>query len=200
VIFLPIGSTTLVSDNRAASRYPAVLKRPRSLLAFIAGLLVSVPLSLNASCHVHEIGHALTATALGWKVDRINLCLPAGGSVRYASTPGGNWVDVAESYAGGIVGAAFLVSLYLAAFFVPKTPLRGPAWFGAGFGPLLWIGPQIVVAIVEGNVRSRDYGELLEENPALSVSLVLLTMLTGGAVHLWLWRSLWRPGGYEPGS
>ncbi|CAN5763165.1 hypothetical protein BH23ACT4_BH23ACT4_00830 [soil metagenome] len=36
------------------------------------------------ACNVHELGHAVVATALGWRVETINLCLPGGGSVGYS--------------------------------------------------------------------------------------------------------------------
>jgi hypothetical protein len=168
------------------------LRRPGTLLAAVLGLLVSVPLSLNASCQAHEFGHALTGTALGWEVERIHLCLPTGGNVQYATTSGGGWADAAESYAGGITGALFLVAVYLLVFYVPKTPLRSPAWFGAGFGPVLWIGTQLAVAMVEGAIRDHDYGQVLDANRALMLAVVLATMVTGAAAHIWLWRSVWK--------
>jgi hypothetical protein len=60
------------------------LKRPLTLLTAIIGFAVSAPASLVVSCNVHEIGHAIVATPLGWEVEHINLCLPGGGSVEYA--------------------------------------------------------------------------------------------------------------------
>jgi hypothetical protein len=162
------------------------------LLAAVAGLLVSAPLSLNASCQVHEIGHALTGTAFGWEVERVHLCLPTGGSVEYASTSGGRWADAAESYAGGVAGAMFLLVVYVLVFYVARTPLRSPAWFGAGFGPMLWIGTQLMVGIAEGSIRDRSYGQVLSANPGLTLSFAVGTMLAGAAVHIWLWRAVWR--------
>ena len=162
------------------------------MLAAVAGLLVSVPLSLNASCQVHEIAHALTGTAFGWKVERVHLCQPTGGSVEYASTSGGRLADAAESYAGGVAGAIFLLAVYVLVFYVARTPLRSPAWYGAGFGPVLWIGTQLMVGLAEGSIRDRDYGQVLDANPALTVSFTVGTMLAGAAVHIWLWRAVWR--------
>jgi hypothetical protein len=52
------------------------LKQPLTLLAAIIAFAVSAPIALVISCNVHEIGHTLVATSLGWEVERINLCLP----------------------------------------------------------------------------------------------------------------------------
>ena len=106
--------------------------------------------------------------------------------------PGGRWADAAESYAGGVAGAIFLLAVYVLVFYVARTPLRSPAWFGAGFGPVLWIGTQLMVGMAEGSIRDRNYGQVLDANPALTLSFVVGTMLAGAAVHIWLWRAVWR--------
>jgi hypothetical protein len=170
---------------------PADLKRATGLLAAVAAFSVSVPISFNASCQVHEIGHALVGTALGWTVDRVHLCLPAGGSVEYASTPGAAWVNTAESFAGGVVAAGFLALVYLLVFHRRRMPLRGPGWWAAGFGPALWIGPQLLVGVVEGTNPDRDYTQVLDTKLPLTLTVIAMAMLVGATGHVWLWRSLW---------
>ena len=139
---LPLADGTLRGiSERGGDRLPAWtaadIRRPADVAAAFAALTISAVLCFNVSCQVHEVGHALVGTALGWKVERIHLCLPTGGSVVYASTSGGAWADTMESFAGGLVAAAFLVGLYGLVFWRPRTPLRGPPWWAAGFGPLL---------------------------------------------------------------
>ncbi len=170
----------------------ADLKRPVGFLTAVAAFVVSVPLSYNASCQIHEIGHALVGSVLGWSVEQIHLCLPAGGAVEYAATPGGAWVNTVESFAGGVIAAGFLALVYLLVFSRPRTPLRGPGWWAAGFGPALAIGPQLVVAVVEGTNPHRDYGAVLEANLALALAALTVTMAAGAAGHAWWWRSIWR--------
>lgn len=171
----------------------ADFKRPAALLAGLAGIAVSAPASLLASCNAHEIGHALVATALGWRVERVNLCVASGGSVDYASI--GTWAGNAQGYAGGLIAAIFLAVVYLVVFAIPRTPLRGPGWWAAGFGPALWIGPQLVIGFLEGGASpGQDYAELLRENLALYVPIIAATMVIGAAVHAWRWRAVGRRG------
>lgn len=170
----------------------ADLRRPIGLLTALAAFTGSVLTSFNVSCQVHEIGHALVGTALGWTVDRIHPCLPAGGAVVYASTPGGPWVNIVESFAGGVIAAAFLGLVYWFVVFRPRAPLRGPAWWAAGFGPALLIGPQLVVGLVEGFNPHRDYTAVLDANVGLAVASFSGVMLAGATAHLWLWRSVWQ--------
>lgn len=185
----------LPADRRAESLPAWViddLRRPAGLLVAVAALAVSVSLSFNVSCQVHEIGHALVGTALGWTVDRVHLCLPAGGAVEYASTPGAAWVNTAESFAGAAVAAGFLALVYLLVFHRPRRPLRGPGWWAAGFGPAMMIGPQLIVGTVEGTNPDRDYTQVLDANLPLALTVFALAMVAGAAGHVWLWRSVWK--------
>lgn len=101
-----------------------------------------------AACNVHELSHAAVATLLGWQVDRLNLCLPAGGSVEYAHV--GAWFGNLQGYAGGLLAAALLVGVYFVVFARRERPLAGPKWWAAGLGMVLPVGPQVVNGLLEG--------------------------------------------------
>ena len=170
----------------------ADLKRPLPLLAAITGLAVSAPVSVTVSCNVHEIGHVLVGVPLGWKVERINWCLLSEGSVDYShiGTSPGNL----EGYAGGIIAAAFLVTVYFLLFAAHQRPLLGPGWWAAGLGVVLWVGPQIVFGITEGAVRpERSYVDFIDNNPAVYATLIVGSAVAGAVAHAWLWRVLFTP-------
>lgn len=146
------------------------------------------PAALVLSCNVHEVGHALVATALGWEVERVNLCLPGGGSVEYSriGTRAGNL----EGYAGGATAAAFLGAVYALGFHRPARPRRGPSWKAAGLGIVLWVGPQVVIGIMEGQAGpDQDYRELFRQSPAVYLTLLVGSLAAGAAAYLWNWRS-----------
>ncbi len=74
----------------------------------------------------------------------------------------------------------------------PRTPLRGPGWWAAGFGPAIWIGPQLVVAVVEGTNPDRDYTRVLDANLPLTLAVMALAIVAGATGHVWLWPSIWK--------
>jgi len=166
--------------------------KPLMFLSAVTGFVVSAPVALVVSCNVHEIGHALVAVPLGWEVERINLCLPAAGSVEYARI--GIWAGNLQGYAGGFIAATFLAALHLLVFAIPRRPLRGPGWWGSGLGVVLWVGPQIVIGILEGTAGpGRDYGDFLRDAPALYLPLIAVSMLAGVATYAWRWRVVFHP-------
>jgi len=166
------------------------LRRPSTLLATIVAFCVSAPAASIVGCNVHEIGHGLVATPLGWEVERINLCLPFGGSVEYARI--GTWAGNLQGYAGGFIAAAFLTSFYAVALVRSQRPLRGPAWWAAGLGIVIWVGPQILIGILEGVAApGHDYTDDFQDVPALYALLVIL-VISGALFHIWLWRSVFR--------
>ena len=132
------------------------LRRPGPALAAITGLVIAALSATVVSCNVHELGHAVVATLLGWEVERIDLCLPDGGAVMYARV--GTWAGNAQGYAGGLAGASVLVAVYLLGFHRGDRPLRGPGMWFAGLGVVLPIGAQLVVGGLEGAVGpGEDY-------------------------------------------
>jgi hypothetical protein len=166
------------------------LKRPLTLLSAIIGFAVTAPAAIVVSCNVHEIGHAIVATPLGWEVERINLCLPAGGSVEYAriGTRAGNL----EGYAGGFIAAILLALVYLFVIALPRRPLRTPVWWASGLGVIVWVGVQIVIGVLEGAADpGHDYTDDFRDAPALLL-LVAAVIMAGAFVHAWLWRSVFR--------
>ena len=168
------------------------LKRPVALFAAVAGFAVTAPAALVAGCNVHEIGHAVVGVSLGWEVERVNLCLPGDGSVEYAriGTSAGNL----QGYAGGLIAAMVLLIVYFVFFALPRRPLRGPGWWAAALGVALWVGPQIILGILEGVAGpGRDYTDFIRDAPALYLPLIALSILAGAAAHVWRWREVWLP-------
>jgi hypothetical protein len=161
------------------------------LLAVISAFAPTAVLAQIVSCNGHELGHALVATALGWEVERVNLCLPAGGSVDYAHI--GTWAGNAQGYAGGAIGGAILALAYGATCERRRLPYRSPGWWAAGLGIVLWIGPQLLIAVLEGSAgRGDDYTDAFSEAPALLLPLVGSALAAGPAVFLWRWRAVLR--------
>lgn len=69
-------------------------------------------------------------------------------------------------------------------------PLRGPAWWFAGLGLILPVGPQLVNAVLEGAVRpgedyTQKYGSLLPP-------LVVIAMVAGATWYTLRWRVVWK--------
>jgi hypothetical protein len=137
------------------------------------------------ACNAHEVAHAATATVLGWEVERIDLCLPAGGSVVYAHV--GTWAGNLQGYAGGFGAALLLGLVYVLLFNRGARPLRGPGWWFAGLGLVLAIGPQVVNGVLEGAVgQGEDY---IEKYAGVLAPLVLIATVAGAALYAWRWRA-----------
>lgn len=168
-------------------RTHVALVRPVRLLAALVALVLTAGAATVAACNVHEIGHAATATLLGWEVERVNLCLPSGGSVEYAHV--GRWAGNLQGYAGGLLAAVFLAGIYLVVFARRERHLRGPAWWAAGLGLALPVGPQVVNGLLEGMVRpGEDY---TVRYSSLLPWLVVLSLAATALVYMWRWP-LWR--------
>jgi hypothetical protein len=163
---------------------------PLAVVVGISSLVITAAAALVAACNVHEMGHALVATLLGWEVERVNLCLPGGGGVEYSRI--GTWAGNAQGYAGGLLGAAFLLAVYWWVFARRTLPWRGPGWWGAGLGVVVWVGPQIVLGLLEGGAGpGEDYTELIESNPGLYLSLIGGAAVAGVAAYIRRWRVDW---------
>ncbi len=144
-----------------------------------------------ASCNVHELGHVVVALPLGWEVERVHLCLPGGGGVEYSSI--GHWAGNAQGYAGGLIAAGVLAVLYAWLFERRGAPLRSPRWWAAGVGVVLPVGPQLVVAFVEGTAQpGENYTDRFADTPALMV-LVVASMIGVAGLYVWRWRAVWAP-------
>jgi hypothetical protein len=124
------------------------LRRPGAALAAITALVIAAMSATVVACNVHELGHAVVATVLGWEVERIDLCLPAGGSVVYARV--GTWAGNAQGFAGGLAGAGVLFGVYLFGIARGHRPLRGAVMWFVGLGLVLPVGVQLVLAGLEG--------------------------------------------------
>lgn len=160
------------------------------ILFGLGGLAITAPVALVVSCNVHELSHALVGSALGWEVERVDLCLPGGGSVQYSSV--GLWAGNAQGFAGGFAAAAVLVILYYLVFARSSQPLRSPVWWGSGLGVVLWIGPQILLGFLEGmNGPGEDYTALIGSAPFLYGALIVLSVGACTAVYAWRWRAQW---------
>lgn len=162
--------------------------RPATLVTVVLALVLTAGAAAIASCNIHEVGHAMTASMLGWDVERIDLCLPSEGSVVYASV--GTWAGNLQGYAGGLLAATFLVGVYLVVFARPVRPLLSPAWWAAGLGLILPVGPQVAVGILEGLVLpGEDY---TVRHASLLPWLVTLSLVASATLYVWRWREVWR--------
>lgn len=169
----------------------AELAHPVRLLEFVAVFVVVAFVAQFTSCNVHEVGHAIVGTVVGWEVERINLCLPVGGSVEYSNIP--RWAGNLQGYAGGVISAGFLTIVYVLAVARRRRPLQSPGWWAAGLGLVLFVGPQLVLAGMEGSRGpGEDYTELFQDLPL--VFLPLLVLSAAGSVGLYAsrWRAVWR--------
>lgn len=165
----------------------APLRRPGSLLALVATFAVAAPAAFVAACNIHELGHVAVASLLGWEVERVTFCLPAGGSVEYSHV--GVWAGNLQGYAGGFLAAAFLITVYLVVFVKESRPRQGPGWWGAGLGVVTPLGPQIVNGLVEGMVGpGEDY---TVKFAALLPPLVVIALALVVLGYVWTWRSGW---------
>ena len=179
------------SSPRATSWSPGDLKHVRTLLSAGATFAFVAIGAVVVACNAHELGHVAVASALGWEVERLHLCLPLGGGVEYSRI--GTWAGNAQGYAGGVIGAAILVAVYLVVFERQAMPRRSARWWAAGLGVVLWIGPQLLLAVLEGSAdRGTDYTDAFSESPALLLPLVALAVVTCPTAFVWRWRIIWQ--------
>lgn len=165
------------------------LKRPGTALGVAVSFVFAVALATSAACNIHELAHAVTGTVLGWEVERVNLCLPAGGSVEYAFV--GDWAGNLQGYAGGLVAAAVLVAIYVFVFARPERPLVSPNWWAAGLGLVVPVGPQLTMGLLEGAVSpGEDY--TIRYSTAIPI-LVALSMVVVVIAYVWRWRAVGKP-------
>ena len=163
------------------------LKKPFPALAALAAFVVSAAASQIVACNVHEIGHAAVATPLGWEVDRIRVCAPGGGGVDYAHV--GNWAGNLQGYAGGVIAALFLYGVYRGLIARQLRPHRTPWWWAVGLGVVVWIGPQLVLAGMEGSRGpNEDYTELFQTHGAIFYPLLLLSVVVGVLSYTLRWQ------------
>jgi hypothetical protein len=163
------------------------LRNPKTLITVLATFVATVFLAQVGGCNVHELGHALVGWLVGWEVEMVNLCTPAGGSVVYSRV--GNWTGNLQGYAGGLLAALFLFGAYVLVFARHSLPRRSPVWWAAGLGTMVWIGPQLVIAVMEGTAGpGEDYTELFRERPLVFVTLVVLAGAISAVVYVLRWR------------
>jgi hypothetical protein len=56
---------------------------------------------------------------------------------------------------------------------------------------VVWIGPQLVVAAMEGTAGpGEDYTERFREHPLVFVTLVILAGVVGAVVYFFRWRRI----------
>lgn len=157
-------------------------------LVAVASLVATTLVATVAACNVHEIGHAVVATMLGWEVDRIDLCLPAGGGVIYSHV--GRWAGNLQGYAGGFIAAIALLVAYSFIFARRARPLAGIGWWFAGLGLVLPVGPQIAIGILEGAVQpGEDY---TQKYAGMIPLLVVVGYVAAAFVYSRRWRTAWR--------
>lgn len=175
-------------SQRAGRRWTVgELKNPKTLATvFVVFVAVSVASQL-AACNVHEVAHAVVATALGWKVDTIQLCAPGSGAVVFAHV--GTWAANLQGYAGGAVAAALLYWVYSRLIAKPARPDTSPLWWAAGLGIVVWIGPQLVVGVMEGSAGpNEDYTDLFRSDASIFVPLVAVAAVSGPVLFFWRWH------------
>ena len=82
------------------------------------------------------------------------------------------------------MAAACLSVVYIFTFSRPSRPLRGSIWWGAGLGVVMWIGPQVVVGVLEGRSGpGQDYTALIASAPGRYVTVIALAMAVGVALY-----------------
>ncbi|MGK2854053.1 MAG: hypothetical protein ACSLE3_08130 [Microbacteriaceae bacterium] len=163
----------------------ADLRRPAIASTAVVAFVLTLPLAVVGSCNVHEFGHAVAGSAVGWEVDRVVPCLPSGGYVQYrASNAAG---DAVESWAGGLAGALSLLLIY-SLISRRGRPLRSPIVWACGLGLTVPIGIQLVIATLEGTAEfGDDYTDTIAARPGLFLPILLLSALAGPAMHTWWW-------------
>ncbi len=177
--------------RRNPSRWRASkLRRPLVLLAAVGALLAAGVAAQLVGCNAHEIGHAAVGSLVGWEVEQVRLCLPAGGGVDYGDVP--RWAGNVQGYAGGLTAAVALWALYSRGIRRYQRPLRSPLWWAAGLAIALFIGPQLVLSLVEGSAGpGEDYTRRFDEQREVYATAIAASALAGGALHWWRWRAPW---------
>ncbi len=164
----------------------ADLRRPMIAASALAAFVFTLPLAVVGSCNVHELGHAVAGTAVGWEVDRVVPCLPSGGHVRYRSSSAAG--DGVESWAGGLAGALGLLLIY-GLISRRERPARSPAVWACGLGLTFPVGIQLAIAGLEGTAdMGDDYTDTVAAQPGILVPILLLSALVGPAAHMLWWR------------
>lgn len=174
-----------MGEDDAGSDARGLRGRWAALTTVAAVLVATTTVTVFAACNVHELGHAAVGTLLGWEVERVRLCLPAGGSVTYASV--GTWAGGLQGWAGGLIAAAILVAVEWAAVWRPARPGRSPVWWAVGLGILLPVGPQLVIATLEGVAGpGEDYTAALAAGPVPVAATMVVVV--GATVVLYVRR------------
>lgn len=170
----------------------ADLRNPVRVLAVLLALVASTIASQFVACNAHELGHVVAALPLGWEVETIHWCTPSGGGVEYSHV--GVWAGNVQGYIGGLVGAAVLATIYILLIARRARPLRSPEWWFAGLGTVVWIGPQIVIALMEGSAGpNEDYTQLFDGSDIYGFFIVIASVLVG-AGYAWRWRRVFSSG------
>lgn len=159
----------------------------RTLLGSSAVFAATAFAAQVISCNVHEVGHAIVGTLLGWKVERIDFCLPAGGGVQYAHI--GTWAGNAQGCAGGLAAALVLSAAYMTTSRRRRRDSATPARWAVGAGVVVWIGPQLFIAALEGSAGlGEDYTDVFVDAPGLFFPIMALAMAAGPTFHALWWR------------
>ena len=175
-------------SSTAAWSFRNLIRSPRSVLVLVV-FLISLLLSQVIACNIHELAHAAVGSMLGWQVDSIQWCAPGGGSVTFSHV--GTWAGNLQGYAGGVVAAGFLYIGYWRFLAVADRPLRTPEWWAVGAGMVLWIGPQLVIATLEGSAGpGEDYTDLFVRHGQVLIPVVVLSALLGVTAYVRRWRSV----------
>lgn len=151
-------------------------------MAFAVALIASG----LAACNVHELGHVLVSVPLGWEVETVSWCTPGAGSVEYSRV--GVWAGNLQGFAGGVLAALFLAGAQWVILGRRERPRRSPELWALGLGMVVWIGPQLVIAVMEGMAGpNEDYTDLFRASPWTYVPLVILAGLVGPVI----WARRW---------
>lgn len=165
-----------------------LVRSPRSVLV-LGVFVVSFVLSQLVACNVHELGHAAVGTVLGWEVETIRWCTPGGGSVTYSFV--GIWAGNLQGYAGGLIAAGFLYVIYWRFLKRPERPLQNPVWWAFGAGLVFWIGPQLVIAVMEGSAGpGEDYTDVFEDGGWLFAAVLVSVGGLGLIGYFKQWNSV----------
>lgn len=164
----------------------ADLRRPATAATTVVAFVLTLPLAVAGSCNVHELGHAVAGSAVGWEVDRVVPCLPSGGHVQYRSSSAAG--DGVESWAGGLAGALGLLLIY-GLISRRGRPMRSPVVWACGLGLAFPVGIQLAIAGLEGTAdMGNDYTDTIAAQPGIFIPILLLSALAGPAVHTWWWK------------
>ena len=98
---------------------------------------VAAALALAVSVTLHELGHALTARAFGYRTNDITLSL-LGGCASLISLPRKAWQEFLTAAAGPFVSFALGIALYVVSAFLPQ---------GNMLGDVLWCGGHLNIGL-----------------------------------------------------